>query len=156
MKQPSSLSDGHLDLPIFLPRVDSSKGCLFAHKHGGLVPCHVMDSRAVPGLAVPCHIFACHGTSVTVIPCHAMSRFFDSRCISGFTMEFWIHDGLLDSRWISGFTVGARLARGCRTVAHGWLMMKPYFYTGGSHWIPSEKTCCGSGSRVGGVLISPL
>ena len=33
----------------------------------------------------------------------------DSRCISGFMVNFWIHDICLDSGWISGFTMDSRL-----------------------------------------------
>ena len=31
---------------------------------------------------------------------------------SGFTMDFWIHDGFLDSQWISGFAMDFRIHGG--------------------------------------------
>ena len=38
--------------------------------------------------------------------------FLDSRCISGFTMDFWIYEGFLHSRWISRFTMDSWILDG--------------------------------------------
>ena len=59
------------------------------------MPCHFMFRSAVPGLAVPRHTIF-----LRVMACHVDSA---SGCvkISGFKMNFWIHDGFLDPQWIS-------------------------------------------------------
>ena len=69
--------------------------------------CHAMSWLHVPCQALPCCAmpYFCVSWRVMTIPYHALSRIWDSRWTSGFTMDVQIHDGPLDSRWISGFTM---------------------------------------------------
>ena len=43
----------------------------------------------------------------------------DSAWISGLPMDFWIHDGFLDSRWISGFAMDSWIHYGF--LDSGWI-----------------------------------
>ena len=64
----------------------------------------------------------------------------DSRWISRFTMDFWIHDGFLDSQWISGFSMDFWIHDGFLDSQriHNGFSMDFWIHDGflDSRWIP--------------------